>query len=56
MRIYGDAIWGLKVRFLKDWYYASKDSSMDEEIITSSVPSKGNVGIQIVASGPDTEV
>ena len=56
LRIVGDGVWGLKVRFLKDWYYASKDNSQQDPIIARAVNGQGNAGLQIVASGPDTQV
>lgn len=58
MRVRGTAVLGMKVRFLKDWYYASKeDRNLEEEPIWSlSGRSHGNTAMQIVTSGPDTEL
>lgn len=56
LRIYGNAVWALKTRFLKDWYYASGDNSAQDPIITREIKAHGSTGIQIISSGPDTQV
>lgn len=56
LRIHGNAVWALKTRFLKDWYYASGDDSPEDPIITREIKSHGSTGIQIISSGPDTQV
>ena len=56
LRIHGNAVWALKTRFLKDWYYASGDNSSTDSIITREIKSQGSTGIQIISSGPDTQV
>lgn len=55
LRIVGDAVVQLQVRFLLDWRTASKQQleSMDH-YITLSNDSDGHAGIQIVSSGPDS--
>lgn len=54
IKINGPAISGLKLRFIKDWYYASKEPL--EEFIDFDIPenTKGTSGVQILTSGPDT--
>lgn len=56
LRIHGNAVWALKTRFLKDWYYASGDETSTDPIITREIQSRGSTGIQIISSGPDTQV
>lgn len=56
LRIRGNAVWALKTRFLKDWYYASGDNSSADPIISREIDSHGSTGIQIISSGPDTQV
>ena len=55
IRIEGNAIYGLKTRFIKDWYYAKGENIQKEPNIKYFDEAKGNVGIQILTSGPDTE-
>ncbi|MCI5840225.1 MAG: cardiolipin synthase [Peptoniphilaceae bacterium] len=57
-RIYGYATFGLKIRFLKDWYFASKDSLAEQnpEISQNIIQEKlEDIPIQVISSGPDTE-
>lgn len=54
LRIRGDAAFGMKIRFLKDWYYASRDTKQESEILWDPYEAKGTTGVQIVTSGPDT--
>lgn len=58
LRIRGDAAFGMKIRFLKDWYYASNDKKEEEEADPLWAPyeHEGDTGVQIVTSGPDTEL
>ncbi|MCT4687183.1 cardiolipin synthase [Vallitalea sp.] len=56
LKIEGDAVIGLQMRFLLDWRNASKkslESSLDY-FKESPSPSLGKIGIQIVTSGPDS--
>lgn len=56
LKIRGDAVIGLQMRFLLDWRNASKkslDSSLDY-FKESPNPSVGKIGMQIVSSGPDS--
>ncbi|GMQ56714.1 cardiolipin synthase [Vallitalea sediminicola] len=56
LKIKGDAVVGLQMRFLLDWRNASKkslESSLDY-FKKSPSPSIGKIGMQIVTSGPDS--
>lgn len=57
LRITGSSVYLLQERFLMDWSYASsKKVDFDEAHIKkffSKVETKGNIGVQIVSSGPD---
>lgn len=56
LRLEGSAVIGLKLRFLKDWYYSNNNNiDMDSDIISQNISIKGNKAVQIVTSGPDTE-
>ncbi len=56
-RIEGGGVMGLKLRFLKDWYYATDLEPDLERDFNPKVSSNlaGDVSMQIVTSGPDTE-
>lgn len=56
LRIQGTAVYELQTRFILDWNQASDDYDVD--YVPNLYPediSHGNVGIQIVTSGPDSE-
>lgn len=56
LRITGSAVWFLQERFLMDWAFAS-DHELQQLAIDRYFPEptdKGNLGMQIVSSGPDT--
>lgn len=56
LRIEGSAVHPLQTRFLLDWNQASDGRKMGySDKFFPAIPSKGNVGIQIVSSGPDSE-
>ncbi|MBP1969757.1 cardiolipin synthase [Virgibacillus natechei] len=55
LRIYGDAVRNMQTRFILDWNQASRNDILYEERFYDAVPS-GDVGIQIVSSGPDSEL
>ena len=57
LRIEGSSVHPLQTRFLLDWNQASdKQHTIDySERYFPAIPTKGNVSIQIVSSGPDTE-
>lgn len=58
IRIVGSSVSGLKLRFIKDWTHATDnhDLDMSQENIDYRGSYDGQVGIQIVTSGPDTEL
>ncbi|MCT4596270.1 MAG: cardiolipin synthase [Vallitalea sp.] len=54
LKIVGDAVIGLQLRFLLDWRNASKNTfEVSLEYFKEST-STGNTGVQIVTSGPDS--
>ncbi|MGL4773496.1 MAG: cardiolipin synthase [Clostridium sp.] len=54
IRIRGEAVCSLNERFLLDWCHASEDDIEDFEVYNPKVPyTGGDVGVQIVTSGPD---
>ena len=59
LKIIGSSVYSLQLRFFKDWLYASKKdlqfSDTDKYFMPIDQQRKGNTGIQIVASGPDTK-
>lgn len=55
IRICGNAIYGLKSRFIKDWYYAKGEDIRKEPDIKFYEEAKGDIGVQILTSGPDTD-
>lgn len=65
LKIEGDAVLGLQIRFALDWNYAAKENlftdskyfiSEDRKEVYDLEEENGMVGIQIIASGPDTAV
>lgn len=55
LRITGGAILGLKLRFLKDWYYtASTDADLENDL-DLSIEEGGISATQVISSGPDTK-
>ncbi|WBW99268.1 cardiolipin synthase [Oceanirhabdus sp. W0125-5] len=56
IKITGEAIVTLHLRFLLDWRYSSGENDVLIEKYLSSSVSKGDIGMQIVSSGPDTEL
>lgn len=53
LRIYGDAVQNMQTRFILDWNQASRNDIVYEERYYIGA-SGGDVGIQIVSSGPDS--
>lgn len=53
LRIKGDSVFDLNTRFLLDWRSASDDEVSVEEVFFTPETNEGDVGIQIVSSGPD---
>ncbi|WP_449354973.1 cardiolipin synthase [Virgibacillus natechei] len=54
LRIYGHAVQNMQTRFILDWNQASRNDILYEDRFYDSVPS-GDVGVQIVSSGPDSD-
>lgn len=58
LRITGTAVRFLQERFLKDWYYASREEGINESSELQKffplTEASGKIGIQVVSSGPDT--
>src|SRR5690625_3176020 len=54
LRIYGDAVRNMQTRFILDWNQASRNDILYEDRYYSAIPA-GNIGVQIVSSGPDSE-
>lgn len=53
LRIHGGAVYELQLRFILDWRCATKENiQLSGKYLTDEV-SKGDIGIQIVSSGPD---
>ena len=53
LRLQGDSVTELNMRFLMDWDYAYKSSITKESKYFPTINNNGNVGIQIISSGPD---
>lgn len=53
IKIRGDAVIDLQTRFFLDWGYASKEDLMFLPKYFPDSNNNGNVGIQIISSGPD---
>lgn len=54
LKIEGSAVAQLQIRFILDWNYAAKDDLFSQEGYFPEIEGKGNVGVQIVSSGPDS--
>lgn len=54
LRIYGDAVRHLQTRYILDWNQASRNDILYEDRYYDS-KNAGDVGVQIVSSGPDSE-
>lgn len=59
MKIIGSSVHSLQLRFFEDWLYASKRDiefvDTEKYFLPINKHSMGNIGMQIVASGPDTK-
>lgn len=55
IKISGSAVDSLQQRFLLDWRYASDEKIPFDKSYFPTKYSQGNIGIQIVSSGPDSE-
>lgn len=56
LKIKGSSVHNIQTRFLLDWRHASRENIEDLIEYYSLVDSTGNAGVQIVSSGPDSEV
>ncbi|CDQ38224.1 MULTISPECIES: cardiolipin synthase [Virgibacillus] len=54
LRIYGDAVLHMQTRFILDWNQASRNDILYEDRYYNALP-HGDVGVQIVTSGPDSD-
>ncbi|WP_394219335.1 cardiolipin synthase [Halobacillus trueperi] len=54
LRVEGEAVNNMQTRFILDWNHASRRDIVYEQRYYQSKP-KGDVGMQIVSSGPDSE-
>ncbi|WP_099159315.1 cardiolipin synthase [Virgibacillus ndiopensis] len=54
IRVNGDAVKNMQTRFILDWNQASRNDILYEDRYYAAVPT-GDVGIQIVSSGPDSD-
>ncbi|RWZ59136.1 cardiolipin synthase [Halobacillus fulvus] len=54
LRVEGEAVNNMQTRFILDWNQASRKDIMYDEHYYQAEP-KGDVGMQIVSSGPDSE-
>jgi len=55
LRIEGSSVHPLQTRFLLDWNQASDNNINYNERYFPAIPKKGDIAMQIVSSGPDTE-
>ena len=54
LRVYGESVSHMQTRFILDWNQASRNDILYEERYYAAVPA-GDVGVQIVSSGPDSD-
>lgn len=54
LRVIGGSVRNMQTRFILDWNQASRHDILYEDRYYQATP-KGNVGMQIVSSGPDSE-
>lgn len=55
IKVYGPAVKFLNLRFLLDWRFATKETMDFSSYIEKEIKPKGDVAMQIIASGPDLE-
>lgn len=55
IKIEGEAVISLQLRFILDWRYAAKDRDFFDLSLISPPKHDGNIGMQIITSGPDSE-
>ncbi|WP_425501853.1 cardiolipin synthase [Paraliobacillus salinarum] len=54
LRVIGESVRNMQIRYILDWNQASRNTILYEDRYFESNP-KGDVGIQIVSSGPDSD-
>lgn len=55
LRIRGAAVLGVHIRFILDWNYTTKqDLFYNQKLLPEFTGGKGDAGVQIISSGPDT--
>lgn len=54
LKICGNAVLNMQTRFILDWNQASREEILYEDRFYSARP-KGDIGVQIVSSGPDSD-
>ena len=54
LKISGNAVLNMQTRFILDWNQASREDILYEDRFYCAVP-KGDVGVQIVSSGPESD-
>ncbi len=54
LRMVGTSVLGLKLRFMKDWHYASKEPIGELKSFKIPINTNGKSGVQVLTSGPDT--
>jgi len=55
LKITGQGVYGLQIRFLQDWSFAVKKYNGFEPYMFPEIEANDNVPVQIVSSGPDSE-
>lgn len=55
LRVVGESVRNMQTRFILDWNQASRDQIEQYEQLYYNAEPTGNVGMQIVSSGPDSE-
>lgn len=55
LRVEGEAVTSLQVVFLIDWYFVRQELLLDKDEYLPYIPADGNVTVQTVTSGPDSD-
>lgn len=55
LKVIGDSVRNMQTRFILDWNQASKDRVLQYDSVYYTSTPKGDVGMQIVSSGPDSD-
>ena len=58
LRIKGNAVLGLQIRFLLDWNYAARENLLSQAKLFTGIENgtRDNCDIQIISSGPDNSI